>query len=67
MNAESQKALKPAPESRPPPIEDAPIHAGTLWPKAGKMSGNLFETRKDWLIPPNHTNHSNISADNTLV
>ena len=35
------------PENRPPPLEDAPIHTGTPQPKAGKMSGNLFETRKD--------------------
>ena len=65
INAESQKILKPTPESRPPPLEDAPIHTGTMWPKAGKMLGNLFETRRDWLIPPNYTNDSNISADNT--
>ena len=25
------------PESRPPPLEDAPICAGTSWPNAGKM------------------------------
>ena len=25
---------------------------GTPWPKAGKMSGNLFKLRKDWPIPP---------------
>ena len=42
------------PESRPPPLEDAPIHAGTQWPKAGKMLGNLFKARKDWLLPPNY-------------
>ena len=29
------------------------------------MSGNLFETRKDWLISPNYTNDSNISTYNT--
>ena len=34
------------PENRPPPLEDAQIHAGIPWPKAGKLSGNLFETRK---------------------
>ena len=65
MNAESQKTLKPAPESRPPLLEDAPICTGSPWHKAGKMLGNLFETRKDWLIPPNYANDSNISADNT--
>ena len=53
MNTESQISLNPVPESRPPPLEDAPIHTGTPWPEAGKMSGNLFETRKDCLIPPN--------------
>ena len=35
----------------PPPLENAPVHASTHWPKAGKMSGNLFEWRKDWPIP----------------
>ena len=50
MNAESQKTLKLAPESRPPPLEDVLIHAGTTWPKAGKILGNFFKTRKDWLI-----------------
>ena len=44
------------PENRPPPLEDDPIHAGTPWLKAGKMLGNLFETRKDQLIPPNYNN-----------
>ena len=26
------------------------------------MSGNLFETRKDWLIPPNYNNDNNLNA-----
>ena len=65
INTESQKSLNPLPESRSPPSEDAPIHAGTLWPKSGKMSGTLFKTRKDWLILPYYTNDSNISTDNT--
>ena len=52
MNTESQKTLKPTPETRPPPLEDAPVYAGTPWPQAGKMSGNLFQARKDWLLPP---------------
>ena len=30
MNTESQKTLKPTPESRPPPLEDAPVYTGTL-------------------------------------
>ena len=39
----------------PPPLEDipkAPIRQGTPWPNAGSTSGNLFETQKDWAIPP---------------
>ena len=39
-------------ENNPPPLENAPVHASTPWPEAGKMSGNLFELRKDWPIPP---------------
>ena len=66
MNAESQNTLKPAPKSRSPPLEDAPICAGTLWPKVGKLLGNLFETRKGWLIPPNYTNPPNYSNDNNI-
>ena len=62
MNTESQKALTPVPENKPPPLEDVPICAGTPWSKAGKMSGNLFETRKDWLIPPNYNNDDNINT-----
>ena len=37
MNTDSQKTPTPVPESKPPPLEDAPIHAGTPWPEAGKM------------------------------
>ena len=62
MNNESQKTLTPVPENKPLPLEDVPIHAGTPWPKAGKMSGNLFKTRKDWLIPPNYNNDNNINT-----
>ena len=50
------------PENRPPPLEDVPIHAGTPWPEAGKMLGNLFKTRKDWLIPPNYNNDNNTNT-----
>ena len=39
-------------ESNPQPLENIPAHAGAPWPEAGKMSGNLFELRKDWPIPP---------------
>ena len=39
----------------PPPLEDihsAPIRQSTPWPNAESASENLFETRKDWPIPP---------------
>ena len=62
MNTGSQKTLTPVPENKPPSVEDDPICAGTPWPKAGKMLGNLFETRKDWLIPPNYNNDNNINT-----
>ena len=39
-------------DSNPPPLKNIPAHAGTPWSKAGNMSGNLFELRKDWPIPP---------------
>ena len=41
--------------TNPPPLEDipsTPFRQGTPWPKAGSASENLFETRKDWPIPP---------------
>ena len=43
--------LTPTPENYPPPLEDSPAHGSTPWPEAGRMSGNLFEIRKDWPIP----------------
>ena len=43
-------------ENNPPPLKNIPVHAGTPWPKAGKMSGNLFKLRKDLLIPPTNNN-----------
>ena len=49
-------------ENRPPPLEDAPIHAGTPRPEAGKMLGTLFKTRKDWPIPPNYNNGNNMNT-----
>ena len=51
MNTENQATLAPTSQNNPPPLEDASVHAGTPWPKAGKMLGNLFKIRKDWLIP----------------
>ena len=46
-------------DNRPPPLEDAPVCKSTPWPDAGKISGNLFEERKDWLLPPNYLNNDN--------
>ena len=59
------------PGNRPTPLEDAPIHAGTPWPDAEKMLGNIFETRKDWLLPPNYIDDNtrgttNITSPKTL-
>ena len=39
----------------PPPLEDipkAPVGQGTPWPNTQSTSENLFETQKDWPIPP---------------
>ena len=46
-------------DSRPPPLENVPVCENTPWPDAGKISGNLFEERKDWLLPPNYLNNDN--------
>ena len=48
--SESQKPSTS--ENNPQPLENAPVHASTPWPEAGKMYGNLFELRKDWPISP---------------
>ena len=48
-------------KSRPPPLEDAPVHKSTPWPGAGKMSGNLFEDR-NWLFPSNYLNNDSKST-----
>ena len=48
-----------ASENRPPPLEDAPVCKSTPWPSAGKISGNLSEERKDWLLPPNYSDNNN--------
>ena len=50
VNSESQKPSTS--ENNTPSLENAPVHASTPWTKAGKMSGNLFELRKYWPIPP---------------
>ena len=41
--------------SIPLPLEDipnAPVRQGTPWSSTGSASENLFDTRKDWPIPP---------------
>ena len=52
------------PDNRPPPLENAPICESTPWPKAGKISENLFEERKDWLLPPNYLDNNARSTTN---
>ena len=41
-------------DNNSPALENIPVRAGTPWPKTGSTSENLFESRKDWPIPP-HT------------
>ena len=53
------QAQEGTPENRPPPLEDGPVCKSTPWPGAGKISGNLFEERKDWLLPPNYLDNNN--------
>ena len=51
-NSEGQNpSLEGTSENNPPPLKNIAVHTGTPWPKAGKMSGNLFELGKDWPIP----------------
>ena len=56
-NTEGQKpSTEGTPGNNPLPLENAPVHTSTPWPEAGKMSGNLFELRKDWpILPTNNT------------
>ena len=58
INLESQQPTTL--ENNPSPQEDAPVHAGTPWPRAGKMSSNLFEIRKDCSLPPSTNTSTNI-------
>ena len=50
----SKNSAERSPDNRPPPLEETAICKSTPWPKTGKMLGNLFEERKDWLLPPNN-------------
>ena len=49
-------------DNNPPPLENIPTRAGTQWPRAGSMSENLFESRKDWPIPPAPTSTPTIKV-----
>ena len=61
VNPESQQP--PTSENNPPPLEDAPVNAGTPWPRAGKTSSNFFEIRKDWPISPSTNTTTNITTN----
>ena len=61
VNLESQQPLTA--KNNPPFLEDAPVHVGTPWPEAVKISGNLFEIRKDCPIPPT-TKNATITTTN---
>ena len=54
----SKTSIEGTPDNRLPPLEDAPICKSTPWPEVGKISGNLFEERKDWLLPPNYLDNN---------
>ena len=46
-------------ENRCPPLEDALVCESTSWSSAGKISGNLFEERSNWPLPPNYLDNNN--------
>ena len=50
-------------DSNPPPLKNSPIHDGTPWPEAGKISGNLFELWKDWPLPSATTSRPPIKIE----
>ena len=50
-------------DSNLPLLENIPTHAGTPWPGAEKMSGNLFELRKDCPIPPTSTSNPPVKIE----
>ena len=45
------KGSSPA-NNNSPPLEDILARAGTQWSETEPLSENLFESRKDWPIPP---------------
>ena len=69
MNLEKRKFQGNSPQqgssadNNPPPLEDIPTRAGTPWPGAGSTSENLFESRKDWPIPPTPTSTPTIKFE----
>ena len=53
MNSEKENSPQESTSNSSPPVfESITTNANTPWPGAGKMSGNLFEMRKDWPIHP---------------
>ena len=50
-------------DDNPPPLENIPGRAGTPWPETGSTSENLFESRRDWLIPPTPTSTPTIKVE----
>ena len=58
----SKTSTEGTPDNRSPPLEDDPIYKGTPWLEAGKISGNLVEEGKDWLLPPNYLDNNSRST-----
>ena len=63
MSTQDQETLALTSQNTPLPLEDAPVYAGTPWSEAGKMLGNLFNIRKDWLIPFDSNNANDKNSD----
>ena len=61
-NSEGQNLYRKVLQEQPTLLKSIPVHAGIPWSKAGKMSGNVYELRKDWPIhPTNNTATASIS------
>ena len=65
-NVSKVPARNDVPENRPPPLENVSVCKSTPWPRAGKMSGNLFDDR-NWLLPPKYVATENKSDNATSV
>ena len=59
LQGSNQYQMQEGTDNRPPPLEDAAVCKSTQRPNTGKISGNHFEERKDWLLPPNYLNNDN--------